>query len=69
MLNPIQWISLKTFDSIVNSISEEKIADMLSDFGYKKFGKGCERYLDTTQKKMARIIVAINRKRQEVFTK
>ncbi len=45
-------------------MSEDKIADIIKDFGDKEFGSKCDEYLDGIQKKLARIVVALNKRRK-----
>ena len=60
----INWIKIKVLDSALNSMSEDKIADMIEDFGKKEFGEQVDKYLDGIQRKMARVIVALNKRRK-----
>ena len=60
----INFIKIKALNSALNNMSEDRIADIIMDFGQKEFGNKVDEYLDGIQKKLARIVVAINKRRK-----
>ena len=58
----ISWIKIRAFNDAFNNLSEDKIADMIVDFGKRYFGENWQEYVLGIEKKLARICVALNKR-------
>lgn len=63
MVNPVNWIKVKIFNSVISSLNEELIADMIVDFGRKQFGNECLKYVDGVTRKLIDVITTLNRRK------
>lgn len=53
MINPFDWVKLKTFRYALDNMSAKIIADFIYNFGKKTFKGGCKSYAEAVRTKMA----------------
>ena len=59
----INLLKVKIFTSLIGSLSADRLAEILEDFGKRQFGNQTGHYLFDIQRKLAELVVAINKRR------